>query len=151
MKLVILRHAQAVPGADMDAQRPLTDKGQLQATAMGARVDELLGDFRLLASPWLRAQQTASAIQSGHQAVAASSALTPAGSPAEVAAVLEPFFDAEQPLVVVTHQPLCGRLIQWLCEGQDQGLLVSPCSGALLELDWPAAGMARQLQWLESV
>lgn len=150
MRLLILRHAEAVSGADLDAMRALTPFGQQQAAALQPRLGELLGDqYRLLSSPWCRAYATAETLAAGREVVS-DPALTPLGTPREVAQLLEPLFASTQPLVLVTHQPLCGRLIQWLCDGRDQPLGLAPCSGALLELDWPAAGMARLLRWLDS-
>ncbi len=150
MRLVILRHAEAVAGADHDPDRPLTSQGVLQARVMRQQLQALLGDYRLLCSPWVRAWTTAAELASVGCEAATSLDLTPSASPVAAGALLESLFDNEAPLVVVTHQPLCGRFIHWLTEGRDQGVLISPCGGALLELDWPASGMARLVRWLDS-
>ncbi|GAA0684004.1 histidine phosphatase family protein [Marinobacterium maritimum] len=150
MRLLILRHAEAVPGADHDPDRPLTSRGTLQAQAMCRQLQDVLGDYRLLCSPWMRAHTTAAQLMSGEHEPSSSVSLIPSASLQAAAGLLESQFDDQSPLVVVTHQPLCGRLIHWLTEGRDQGLLIAPCSGALLELDWPAAGMARLVRWLDA-
>lgn len=150
MRLVIMRHAEAVPGADDDPHRVLTSHGMSQVQEMRQRLQVVLGDdYRLLSSPWMRALATAAGVAPDEGEPSASSDLIPSASLTRAGALLEPLFDNERPLVVVTHQPLCGRLIHWLTEGRDQGLLIAPCSGALLELDWPAAGMARLVGWLD--
>ena len=148
MQLVILRHAEAEPGADNNPDRLLTSVGRQQADAMARQLDQLLGSFRVISSPWVRAAATAAILRAGAPHDLASVALQPSAAVPDAAAVLEPLFDAESALVIVTHQPLCGRLIHWLTDGHDQPLAVAPCSGALLELDWPAAGMARLVRWL---
>ncbi len=150
MRLLIMRHAEAVTGADHDPDRPLTPRGRLQAQAMRGQLQAVLGDYRLLSSPWTRALATAAELAPSGCDPVTSVDLIPPASLAAAGGQLESLFDAELPLVVVTHQPLCGRLIHWLTEGRDQGLLIAPCSGALLELDWPAAGMARLVRWLDS-
>src|SRR5688572_15418001 len=64
MKILIVRHAEAVPleasGVNADADRPLTAQGHVQCRALalalqrqGARLD------LILTSPYLRARQTA--------------------------------------------------------------------------------------------
>ncbi|MBV0931940.1 SixA phosphatase family protein [Marinobacterium weihaiense] len=148
MKLVLLRHAQAVPGADNDPRRSLTQVGLHQAECMQERLTGLLGDYAVLSSPWQRAMHTAELLQGRQHRL--SDALIPSGSPLRAGEVMEAFFVPDtDALVVVTHQPLCGRLISWLCEGRPEPLAVQTCSGALLELDWPAAGMATLVRWLD--
>ncbi|WP_010322929.1 phosphohistidine phosphatase SixA [Marinobacterium stanieri] len=149
MQLVLLRHAEAVPGHDLDADRPLTTRGLQQAQVMGQLLAARFDQVRLVASPWLRACQTAEQLSVALRAsVSTLPELTPVGSPEGVAGALEPLWQDDGVLVVVTHQPLCGRLVNWLVDGRDLGLSVSPCCGALLELDWPAAGMALRSHWL---
>ncbi|MBA4501912.1 SixA phosphatase family protein [Marinobacterium marinum] len=149
MRLLVLRHAEAVSGADLDPCRELTPQGRVQAQMMASRLESLLGDFRLLSSPWVRARSTAAELTASENEISSALELIPTASVAAVAVRLEPLFATDRPLVLLTHQPLCGRLIHWLTEGQDQPLSVAPCSGALLELDWPAAGMARLVRWLD--
>lgn len=149
MRLIVLRHAEAEAGADMDAGRQLTSNGRRQAEFMRSRLVEQVGDYRLLSSPWQRALTTAEILAEG-KTVPVNSELTPSSSLTTAATALESMFVSEQPLVVVTHQPLCGFLIHWLTEGRGLPLSVAPCSGALLELDWPAAGMARLVRWLDT-
>ena len=151
MKLLLLRHAEAVPGDGLDPRRELTPYGKAQAKAMAVRVQAALPEARVVASPWIRARQTAEAIALELQCpVSELQPLIASAGIEEAAAALEPFFATAEPLVVVTHQPLCGQLIGWLTEGDRQGRGISTCSGALLELEWPARSMARLLAWYDS-
>ena len=62
MRLFICRHGKAEPTSPtgLDADRPLTDKGHRQAAHVGAALAALdAPPTRLLASPLVRAQQTA--------------------------------------------------------------------------------------------
>ena len=62
MEILLWRHADAEDGAD-DMARRLTPKGEQQAAAMAKWLRaHLPGQYTLLASPALRAQQTASAL-----------------------------------------------------------------------------------------
>src|SRR4051812_50221638 len=63
MDLILWRHADAEDGAD-DLARRLTPKGHKQAAAMAKWLRaHLPKDFTLLASPAVRAQQTAEALR----------------------------------------------------------------------------------------
>lgn len=148
MKLLLLRHAQAEPGADLDPDRRLTPVGEAQARTMAARVGMLLPNAHVVSSPWLRAAQTGEIIARAlGRGVMHVPALTPEGRVSEAAEQLETCFSDSPALVVVTHQPLCGQLLTWLTDGSLHGQAIATCSGALLELEWPARGMARQLSW----
>jgi phosphohistidine phosphatase len=62
MRLLLIRHAKAEDAAirSSDATRPLAPEGRRQAAHLGARLVELgLGCDRLLASPLVRARETA--------------------------------------------------------------------------------------------
>jgi phosphohistidine phosphatase len=57
-RLLLVRHAKAADGA-VDAERPLTERGTHQATAIGARLEQAgLAPDRVLVSPARRAAQT---------------------------------------------------------------------------------------------
>lgn len=148
MRLIILRHAEAVPGSDQDAARVLTVRGQEQARLQAQRLVAEEGSVSLLTSPWRRARQTADhiAVAQGIEPVE-SECLTPGGSAEAVVTLLESHAGVDT-LIVVTHQPLCGRLINWLVDASRSSLSVAPASGAELELDWPAAGLAYHRRWL---
>lgn len=121
MDLILWRHAEAQmlrPGKDTpedDLQRALTAKGERQAVRMAEWLNQrLVQSTRVLASPALRTQQTASALGRPSKTVAA---LAPG---AEVEAVLQAarWPDSGEPVLVVGHQPTLGMVAAQLLAGQ---------------------------------
>jgi phosphohistidine phosphatase len=114
VRLVIVRHAEAAPGSP-DELRPLTAEGREQARALGERLrDELGAADTVLSSPLLRARETALALGLG--APEADDRLSP-GADAE--AVREAVRDRGETVVVVGHQPDCGRIAAALGDGTE--------------------------------
>jgi phosphohistidine phosphatase len=114
MDLVLWRHADAEDGAD-DAARALTAKGMKQAARMAAWLDSRLpGSARVIASPAVRAQQTAQTLsretttsKAVNTAATAHDVLKAAGWPAGSGTV-----------VVVGHQPTLGRAVALALTGK---------------------------------
>jgi len=113
MDLILWRHAEAADAVPDDA-RPLTDKGRRQAEHMARFIaSRLPKNTRILVSPALRAQQTASALTKhfttepkvGTQATA-KTALAAAGWAKDSGSVL-----------IVGHQPYLGELAALLMTG----------------------------------
>ena len=96
------RHADAEPGAD-DLARRLTPAGEKQAAAMAKWLRaHLPREYTLLASPAVRAQQTAAALARP----LTEEALAPGASPKDIRRAVE----AHKGLVIVVgHQPDLGR------------------------------------------
>ncbi len=140
MKLYIMRHGQAESWASSDAERALTEFGQqqVQSAAMQLQGVPLTG---ILASPYLRARQTADIVR---QTVAGpeiiiSDNITPDASPAEA---IESLPDSGNWLLVA-HMPLVSRLTGLLTEGRvNYGLSFSTAMVAELEMEFPAADFA---------
>jgi phosphohistidine phosphatase len=113
MELILWRHAEAVDGFP-DQERALTSKGQLYAERMADfLIPRLPSDIRILVSPALRAQQTASALTKKYTTesavnvyASAQTVLTAAGWP-----------DAKHPTLVVGHQPWLGEVAALLMTG----------------------------------
>jgi len=102
MELILWRHADAEDGAD-DLARRLTAKGEKQAAAMAQWLRaHLPGQYTLLASPAVRAQQTAAAL--GPPITEKS--LAPGAS---VAAIVQAAEKHRGIVIVVGHQPDLGR------------------------------------------
>lgn len=141
MKLWVLRHGEAEPRANTDAERRLTAHGREQVLRSAA---VLLGEplQAILASPYVRAQQTAGLV---HQALGFAEPvqtvrwLTPDSDPQEVIAELDKL-GLEQ-VLLVSHQPLVSTLVGMLEQGTRQGPPMSTASLAELEGDWPLAGL----------
>ena len=102
MELILWRHADAEDGAD-DMARPLTPKGEQQAAAMAKWLRaHLPGQYTLLASPAVRAQQTARALG----VPLTEKSLAPGAS---VAAIVKAAEKHRGVVIVVGHQPDLGR------------------------------------------
>lgn len=120
MKLWVLRHGEAEPHALRDDQRNLTAHGREQVLRSAA---QLLGQplEAILASPYVRAQQTAQLVHGAlafGKPVETVSWLTPETDPRQVAGELEA--RGVQHVLLVSHQPLVGRLVGWLGHGSLQ-------------------------------
>lgn len=142
MKLWVLRHGEAEPRARTDAERKLTPHGREQVLRSAGL---LLGTPLqvILASPYVRAQQTAGLVHEAlgfNQSVQTVAWLTPDSNPQEVIAELDKL-GLEQ-VLLVSHQPLVGNLVGLLQQGHlRQPTPMTTASLAELEGDWPLAGL----------
>ena len=113
MELILWRHAEAVDGFP-DQSRALTKKGLHQAERMAAFLNlHLPPDTRILVSPALRAQQTASALTKNFTTEPAigvhatpKAVLNAAGWPL-----------GNRPTLIVGHQPWLGEVAALLMTG----------------------------------
>jgi phosphohistidine phosphatase len=113
MELILWRHADAHDGAP-DLARALTPKGRDQAARVAAWLRRHLPQgYRLLASPAVRAQQTAEALAAP---ITTERLLAPGAS---VEAILKAA-GAAGTVVVVGHQPELGRAIAHLLCGEER-------------------------------
>ena len=103
MELILWRHADAEEGAD-DMARRLTAQGERQAEAMAAWLRRHLpGSYTLLASPAVRAQQTAAALGAP---IVTERSLAPGALPPMI---IEAARRRKGLVIVVGHQPDLGR------------------------------------------
>ncbi|HEX2199310.1 MAG TPA: phosphohistidine phosphatase SixA [Burkholderiales bacterium] len=122
MDLILWRHADAENGAP-DLARRLTPKGREQAARVAAWLRARLPErYRLLASPALRAQETAGALNEHFETL---KELAPG---ATVEALLKAAAN-EGTVVVVGHQPDLGLAIAQLLCGEERDWSVA--KGAL--------------------
>jgi phosphohistidine phosphatase len=114
MRLVLVRHADAAPGSP-DELRTLTQEGREQARALGERLraDGIRPDA-VLSSPLLRARETADALGLG--AAEPDDRLAPGATSEAVRAAVE---ERGETVVVVGHQPDCGRVAASLTGGEE--------------------------------
>lgn len=141
MKLWVLRHGEAEPHAHSDAERRLTSHGREQVMRSAG---VLLGQSlqMIIASPYVRAQQTAGLV---HEALGFDKPvhtvdwLTPDSDPQQVIAKLDKL-GVEQ-VLLVSHQPLVSCLVGMLEKGRPDGPPMSTASLAELEGEWPLAGL----------
>ncbi|HUH57269.1 MAG TPA: phosphohistidine phosphatase SixA [Pseudomonadales bacterium] len=138
MKLCIVRHGEAGFTAP-DSERELTATGKQQAKIAG---QWLLAQFpkkpRLIASPYIRAQQTASIIaqECGLQ-VETWKSLTPEAS---VNALVDQLGDITEDVILVSHLPLVAYLAALLVDGSSYNQPWSVAECWLLEGKLAAAG-----------
>jgi phosphohistidine phosphatase len=141
MKLWILRHGEAQNRARTDAERELTDNGRAEVLSSAAT---LMGQpLRwIIASPYVRAQQTAELVRQAlgfSEAVVTVPWLTPDSDPRKVLGNLDLY--ASDNVLVVSHQPLVGSLIGLAVHGSlQQAEPMHTASLAELEADFPLAG-----------
>jgi phosphohistidine phosphatase len=118
MDIILWRHAEAEDNTP-DMQRALTAKGQKQAKNMAAWLAKRLpAELRILVSPALRTQQTASAltaefitVQSIAPGASALAILDAAGWP-----------HADGGVLIVGHQPTLGEVAAYLLGNPEQYL-----------------------------
>ncbi|WP_028632239.1 phosphohistidine phosphatase SixA [Pseudomonas parafulva] len=142
MNLWVLRHGEAEPRANTDAERRLTAHGREQVLHSAAR---LLGKplRAIIASPYVRAQQTAALVHGTlgfTEPVRTVPWLTPESDVQQVIGEIEQL--GLQHVLLVSHQPLVGHLVTMLEQGAHQRpAAMSTASLAELEGDWPLAGL----------
>ena len=123
MDLILWRHAEAHVAKDGqdDLQRTLTPKGERQAQRMAEWLNARLAHTtRVLASPAVRCQQTAKALQRSFRTLAE---LAPGATAEDVLAAARWPRSAE-PVLVVGHQPTLGEVAATLLVGSAQPLSV---------------------------
>ncbi|WP_430462440.1 phosphohistidine phosphatase SixA [Thalassolituus sp. LLYu03] len=139
MKICIVRHGAAEHGSVQDRGRSLTDRGFRQADGAGKWLaSQPLNNPRLIASPFLRTQQTAAAI-AGHLniAVESSEQLIPEG---QVQPLVDELTHETRDVILVSHLPLVGHLAALLVDGQIYEQPWSPAEVWILDGDVAAAG-----------
>ena len=144
MKLYIMRHGEAVPFSDVDRNRSLSEHGRWQVAEVARQMSDL-PLTGILASPYLRAQQTAELMQVGMSAmdipITCCDQLTP---DAPVQAVLGVIPDSGCWLLV-SHMPLVSRLVGLLMQdAPDQGAIFSTAMVVGLDISLVAPGLATQ-------
>jgi len=129
MRLVLVRHAEAAPG-EPDELRSLTTIGREQARRLGERLRaEGIAPEAVLTSPLLRARETGEAL--GFGPPEPTDALAPGATAEDVRAAAA---GRGGTVVVVAHQPDCGRIAAALGDGVEPPF---PPAGMLV-LDLPS-------------
>jgi phosphohistidine phosphatase SixA len=107
MRLFLVRHAEAGPG-EPDELRPLTIEGRAAARTLGRRLAAEASPDAVLASPLLRARETADEIaRAAGLDAEADDRLAPGATAEDVLAAVA---GRGERVVVVGHQPDCGRI-----------------------------------------
>ncbi|WP_165661715.1 phosphohistidine phosphatase SixA [Oceanimonas sp. MB9] len=122
MNVFIMRHGQAAPQASTDALRPLTEQGCEEVCLMAQWLAPQVPAFdRVLVSPYLRSKQTwqqLSRFITGSR-VEYCDELLPNADADITASLLLAYGELEKDsnLLVVSHMPLVGYLVESLCPG----------------------------------
>jgi phosphohistidine phosphatase len=130
MQLYLVRHADATPG-NPDELRPLSGEGHEQARELGEQLKEdgVVPDV-VLTSPLLRARQTGEALARATGSTSESDERLGPGATAET--VREAISGRGELVVVVGHQPDCGRIAATLRGGEEPRF--PPAGMAVIEL-----------------
>jgi phosphohistidine phosphatase len=107
VRLFVVRHAEAASG-DPDELRPLTEAGRAVARALGERLADR-GLDAVLASPLLRARETADAIARPSGLIAEPDERLAPGADADT--VREAIAGRGETVVTVGHQPDCSEIV----------------------------------------
>lgn len=127
MQLYLVRHADAAPG-EPDELRSLTAEGRDQARQLGERLrDEGVRPDAVLTSPLLRARETGNLLCEALDVSPEPDERLAPGADAD--SVREATTGRGEHVIVIGHQPDCGRIAAALSGGE--------------EPDFPAAGMVR--------
>ena len=148
MRLYIMRHGDAIQYARTDAERPLSEVGRAQAAHMVPHI-RLEPPLRVIASPYLRAQQTARIVCDGLGIASFETVdnIIPDSDPFDALRAID--LHQDDPLLMVSHQPLVGALLGLLLDGHvDGGHMMGTASVALLSCPHVSPGQG-QLQWLQ--
>ncbi|CAD5109626.1 phosphohistidine phosphatase SixA [Zestomonas carbonaria] len=141
MRLWLLRHGEAEPQARTDAVRQLTGHGRKEVRQAAAQLDGRPLEA-ILASPYVRAQQTAEQVREVlglHLPITTVPWLTPDSDPREALRQLDAYEGRE--VLLVSHQPFIGDLAGMLLHGhRDQPLPMRTASLAEFDGELFAAG-----------
>lgn len=154
MTIFILRHGQAEAQITIDEVRQLTDKGRSDTARI---VQARLADLPLAqiwASPLVRAQQTAEIAASyfPRLKIQTSDLLVPEANPQVLMNWLgelnAQFIGTDRSILLVSHQPLVGALVNRLCGTTDDYYPMGTSSLAAIRAQVIAADMG-DLLWLD--
>ncbi|MFU2059255.1 phosphohistidine phosphatase SixA [Avibacterium volantium] len=122
MKIFVMRHGEAQTIAPSDSARPLTENGKQQSYQQGQWLHSINADLdKVLASPYLRAQQTFEQINLAFQNQMQSKletwdAITPYGDAGLVRDYLNVLAEeGVETLLIISHLPLVGDIVRELC------------------------------------
>lgn len=114
MNIFIMRHGEAQAKADTDPQRELTQQGREDVIQVVTDYSSALKGIDVIwASPYVRAQQTAKLVSEQLlKPIITWPFLSPSGNPVDTLEALNG--DCETTVLIVSHQPLVGILVDGL-------------------------------------
>ncbi|OED41051.1 phosphohistidine phosphatase SixA [Endozoicomonas sp. (ex Bugula neritina AB1)] len=146
MKLIIMRHGEASGSSASDFDRTLTATGRREVATTASKLVESIQIDRVIASPYLRARQTGQIVADEQGcSMTLLESLTPDGQPLTVIEQLP----ASGVVLLASHMPIVGQLSGLLCDGSTRGGPgFSTAHALILEMDFPAAGLASIVGWV---
>jgi phosphohistidine phosphatase len=147
-----MRHGEASMRAATDALRPLTERGEIETSYVAqAAIKAGMKPSKVFVSPYLRAQQSFKQVLQWlpkNLDVKTLDLITPDNDPSVVLEYLMLNCSDEEDMLLVCHQPLAGRLISLICDGNDYGMGLNTSTIAALECTITAASCG-DLLWLK--
>ncbi len=156
MTIFILRHGQAEAQVTTDDARQLTDKGRSDTTrVVRARNADMTPLAQIWASPLVRAQQTAAIAASyfPQLSIQTTELLVPEANPQVLMDWLDELnahqlINSNQSILLVSHQPLVGSLMNKLCSKPNDYYPMGTSSLAAIRAQVIAEDMG-DLLWLD--
>ncbi len=151
MTICFLRHGDAVESPSLhDSERPLSELGQQKGSTAGRFLRATRTDIgRILASPLLRAQQMAAAVQRELESppIAASEFLASSSAPRQILEQLKSLGGSS--ILLVGHEPHLSKTISFLISGEEeQKVEMKKGSLACVEVPLPLEPGHGILKWL---
>jgi phosphohistidine phosphatase len=144
MRLILVRHADAEPTQTTDRERRLTGKGRDQAAHLAGFLQAAgLSPDCLLTSPFVRARQTAEALEAvlAPGMTLEDEALAAGVSPPEAADFLRRRCAEAEEVILVGHEPDLSSLCAWYLGAEsDHNIKMKKAAAALLEVEGPRRG-----------
>jgi phosphohistidine phosphatase len=151
MKLLILRHASAVPPNDpevADEDRPLTPRGRKRFKKAVKGLAEVTDPPDvLLTSPLRRARETAEIAGKAWKVAPMEEPLLAGGSPEALLSAIS-VHPGDSTVALVGHEPDASRFLAHLLGGVAERLPFKKGGAALVELDDGAAGAGRLIWFM---
>lgn len=144
--LHLMRHGQAGWNAKTDMQRSLTEQGMQFIKQLSLTNAKHFRDIqKVVCSPYLRTRQTAHLMVENRAGIEVifDHGLTPESTVKDALIAIEQHWCDE--LLIVTHQPLIGKLISYLEHGMGAYLEpVDPGTVYSFSMVWPGPGCAER-------
>jgi phosphohistidine phosphatase SixA len=146
MRIFFMRHGEAAPQAETDSVRKLTEQGRQDVKGIISRCfDDLVHVDEIWASHYVRAQQTAQLLVDAiNKPLVTHKGLIPSGNPDQLLQLLN---DANKTVVIISHQPLIGTLVDRLAGLETGRYRMGTAAIACIETDVFAYGCG-ELRWL---
>lgn len=149
MELFILRHGHAQDYAPRDRDRQLSERGREELHGVLQECQEALQNLQyIFVSPYVRAQQTAEVVAEYLVDVPRETLdnLSPNSDPLKL--INELAAKDLQAMLLVSHQPLVGELVNRLCGVEVGHYPMATAALAALDMDILASACA-ELRWLK--